>query len=293
MNESTLHVCNADEFATFMKPLMSFSERHEYEVLFTVEQKLVLLAVSPLGMEVVNGDSHQFFNFFSIMDCAVHTETRDSNEIKAVHLTVESDGEAEDCVFVFETQESDKIVSSLAQQQAKLTLRTDIELDKQQRQLREAFARVDTSGDGILQVDEVRRLVDMLGHDLSNQDIINRIEMIDSDGDHQLSYDEFVKWMTDLQDEFCEGAFSLYDKDSNGTISVAELQTLIRSLGEAMPDEQIKQLAKHVDHDGSGMIDVSFRSKQFSLGHRADRDCNVLHVGLAGMVFRSQGPSIC
>ena len=244
-----------------MKPLMSFSERHEYEVLFTVEQKLVLLAVSPLGMEVVNGDSHQFFNFFSIMDCAVHTETRDSNEIKAVHLTVESDGEAEDCVFVFETQESDKIVSSLAQQQAKLTLRTDIELDKQQRQLREAFARVDTSGDGELQIDEVRRLVDMLGHDLSDQDITSRIEMIDSDGDHQLSYDEFVKWMTDLQDEFCEGAFSLYDKDSSGSISVAELQALIRSLGEAMPDEQIKQLAKHVDQDGSGMIEVSGRSK--------------------------------
>eukprot|EP01048_Picozoa_sp_COSAG05_P003026 COSAG05_NODE_134_length_17060_cov_9.767761_8_plen_1177_part_00 len=62
--------------------------------------------------------------------------------------------------------------------------------------------------------------------------------------------------MGQLQEQELEDAFHLFDYDDSGSISVRELQHLIRSMGEEMTDKEIHQLASHVDSDGSGEIDV-------------------------------------
>ena len=54
--------------------------------------------------------------------------------------------------------------------------------------------------------------------------------------------------------EFKE-AFSLFDKDSDGTITTRELGTVMRSLGQNPTEAQLRDMINEVDADGNGTID--------------------------------------
>ena len=52
-------------------------------------------------------------------------------------------------------------------------------------------------------------------------------------------------------------AFSVYDKDGDGTISTTELGTVMESLGEHLSAEELLATINDVDADGSGSIDFN------------------------------------
>ncbi|OWF37728.1 calmodulin-A-like isoform X2 [Mizuhopecten yessoensis] len=54
--------------------------------------------------------------------------------------------------------------------------------------------------------------------------------------------------------EFKE-AFSLFDKDGDGTITSKELGTVMRSLGQHPTESDLKDMVNEVDTDGNGTID--------------------------------------
>merc|ERR1712169_155031 len=54
--------------------------------------------------------------------------------------------------------------------------------------------------------------------------------------------------------EFKE-AFSLFDKDGDGTITTKELGTVMRSLGQNPTEAELQDMINEVDADGSGIID--------------------------------------
>merc|ERR1712226_1649607 len=54
--------------------------------------------------------------------------------------------------------------------------------------------------------------------------------------------------------EFRE-AFSLFDKDGDGTITTRELGTVMRSLGQNPTAAELQDMINEVDADGSGTID--------------------------------------
>lgn len=61
--------------------------------------------------------------------------------------------------------------------------------------------------------------------------------------------DLFLKWHHIFLAEFQE-AFSLFDKDRDGTITTKELGTVMRSLGQNPTEAELQDMINEVDADG-------------------------------------------
>ena len=57
----------------------------------------------------------------------------------------------------------------------------------------------------------------------------------------------------DNEDELRE-AFTVFDKDSSGKISAAELRHVMASLGEKLTDEEVDEMIREADLDGDGQV---------------------------------------
>lgn len=57
--------------------------------------------------------------------------------------------------------------------------------------------------------------------------------------------------------EFKE-AFSLFDKDGDGTITTKELGTVMRSLGQNPTEAELQDMINEVDADGEYLLDLIF-----------------------------------
>lgn len=61
--------------------------------------------------------------------------------------------------------------------------------------------------------------------------------------------------LTDEQIAEFKEAFSLFDKDGDGTITTKELGTVMRSLGQNPTEAELQDMINEVDVDGNGTID--------------------------------------
>ena len=65
----------------------------------------------------------------------------------------------------------------------------------QEDELKERFKLFDRDGNGFIDRDELRTVMQQLGEKLSEDEIEEMIEDADKDGDGQIDYNEFVKYM--------------------------------------------------------------------------------------------------
>ena len=63
-----------------------------------------------------------------------------------------------------------------------------------------------------------------------------------------------VQFTEEQKAEFKE-AFSVFDKDGDGTITTKELGTVMRSLGQNPTEAELQDMINEVDADGNGTID--------------------------------------
>ena len=65
------------------------------------------------------------------------------------------------------------------------------------------------------------------------------------------------KSLTEEQIADCKEAFSLFDKNDDGSITCDELRTVMTSLGENPTTSDLEEMIQEVDSDGNGKIEFS------------------------------------
>ncbi|KAG5329287.1 CALMB protein, partial [Acromyrmex charruanus] len=72
----------------------------------------------------------------------------------------------------------------------------------------------------------------------------------------QLSNSKSMVTNNSVISEFKE-AFMLFDKDEDGTITMAELGVVMRSLGQRPSETELRDMVNEVDQDGNGTIEFN------------------------------------
>jgi hypothetical protein len=65
------------------------------------------------------------------------------------------------------------------------------------RELRETFHHYDSNHDGRISLVEFSRLLQALGAGMSDEEVRIGFEALDTDGNHGIDFDEFVRWWND------------------------------------------------------------------------------------------------
>ena len=130
----------------------------------------------------------------------------------------------------------------------------------QLQELKEVFKRFDVNGDGKISSSELGSIMGSLGQQPSEEELQKMIKEFDSDGDGFINFKEFVELNTKGVDsdevlENLKDAFSVYDRDGNGSISAEELHEVLKSLGDECSIAECRKMINGVDNDGDGMID--------------------------------------
>ncbi|XP_058111672.1 probable calcium-binding protein CML25 [Magnolia sinica] len=97
-----------------------------------------------------------------------------------------------------------------------------------------------------------------LGHPASEEELQRMVREVDFDGDGFINLNEFIKLNTTGVDstailEELRNAFLIFDLDGNRSISLEELQRVLRSLGDESSMAKCRKMIRGVDCDGNGL----------------------------------------
>ncbi|KAG7384497.1 Allograft inflammatory factor 1-like [Phytophthora pseudosyringae] len=138
---------------------------------------------------------------------------------------------------------------------------------------REQFAHFDTDSSGSINANELLQLFTNLGEQLTLKNVQGLIKAVDTDGNGEVDFDEFLHLLRKQQDKNQYSAsltlallfgpkeltklkqqFMVLDLDGSGDIDEHELQQLVKKLGRRAEEFDLPAMLREVDADGSGSI---------------------------------------
>ncbi|KAJ8464919.1 hypothetical protein OPV22_027471 [Ensete ventricosum] len=151
--------------------------------------------------------------------------------------------------------------------------------------LREMFTAMDTDNSGAITFDELKAGLRRYGSTLKDTEIRDLMEAADVDNSGTIDYGEFIAATIHLnkleREEHLVAAFSYFDKDGSGYITVDELQQACKE--HNMTDVILEDIIKEADQDNDGRIDYGefvamMRRGTMGLGRRTMR--NTLNISM-------------
>ncbi|KAH0463296.1 hypothetical protein IEQ34_007878 [Dendrobium chrysotoxum] len=123
--------------------------------------------------------------------------------------------------------------------------------------LREMFLAMDVDSSGAITFDELKAGLRRYGSTLNDTEIHDLMDAADVDNSGTIDYGEFIAATIHLnkleREEHLVAAFSYFDKDGSGYLTVDELQQACKE--HNMTDVLIEDIIKEVDQDNDGRID--------------------------------------
>lgn len=131
---------------------------------------------------------------------------------------------------------------------------------KETRLLREVFRTLDKNGDGKLSLDELASHYSLtMGDEEAIKEAKKIMKEVDTNNSGFIDYTEFLRASIDsrkiLSNENLKIAFKMFDKDSSGTISAAELKLVLQG-NMQIEDKVWTDIISIVDQNSDGEIDL-------------------------------------
>ncbi|KAK8716402.1 hypothetical protein V6N13_043711 [Hibiscus sabdariffa] len=123
--------------------------------------------------------------------------------------------------------------------------------------LKELFKMIDTDNSGTITFEELKDGLKRVGSELMESEIKDLMDAADIDNNGSIDYGEFLAATVHLnkleREENLVGAFSFFDKDGSGYITIDELQQACKEFG--LNDVHLDEMIKEIDQDNDGQID--------------------------------------
>ncbi len=138
--------------------------------------------------------------------------------------------------------------------------------DPKTKELKEAFDMFDRDKDGLINYNELGNVLKSQGFNPTNQELIEMIGDVDENEDDKINFEEFLILMhsrlkkADIENELNE-AFSVFDKNGSGIITVKEFKRIMSSLGDKICEEEVDEIIQKVDPKNRGYINYKDLTK--------------------------------
>ncbi|XWS44603.1 hypothetical protein CRYUN_Cryun15aG0061500 [Craigia yunnanensis] len=123
--------------------------------------------------------------------------------------------------------------------------------------LKELFKMIDTDNSGTITFEELKDGLNRVGSELMESEIKDLMDAADIDNNGSIDYGEFLAATVHLnkleREENLVCAFSFFDKDGSGYITIDELQQACKEFG--LSDVHLGEMIQEIDQDNDGQID--------------------------------------
>ncbi|CAN1133872.1 Calcium-dependent protein kinase 2 [Linum perenne] len=151
--------------------------------------------------------------------------------------------------------------------------------------LREMFKMIDTDNSGSITFEELKVGLKKFGANLDESEIYDLMQAADIDNNGTIDYAEFIAATLHLnkveREDHLFAAFSYFDKDGSGYITMDELQQACNEFG--MEAVHLEDMIREVDQDNDGRIDYSEFVAMMQMGNN--------EIGKNGLKGRNVGIS--
>lgn len=134
---------------------------------------------------------------------------------------------------------------------------------------REAWRLFDTKDTGYITLDEFKEILNSLGINAAENEVLLRLSKVDSRNNGVINFDEFMKVVTsdkhhlgDDDNETNPGAemvqmFKIFDPSNKGYVTKVELGEVLKKLGLPFTQQQLDLMMEYADTAGDGRINYS------------------------------------